>query len=605
MKPEDEPTGNDGSLDATLTPEQVSHGDTLAETASDSPPAPPSKSYRLGELLGRGGMGEVLLADDVRIGRQVAVKRMRGGHQSPEAIDRFLREAKIQARLDHPAIVPVHELGTGPDGLPFFTMKRLSGTTLAEMLAAKTGTQQRLLRAFVDVCQAIGFAHARGVIHRDLKPANIMLGEYGEVYVLDWGVARVFTPDAATGGASGGQREHKSLPEIESLSGETQAGALLGTPGYMSPEQVRGDHITPATDVYALGAILFEILTGEPVHPAGHAALVSTLAAEHHAPAKRTPSRPIPPELDKACVQALSFEAADRPTAAALADALQGYLDGDRDLAQRRALAAKQLDIARAAVASNEPGRRAEAMQAAGRALGFDPDSEAAALIGQLMVEPPKEFPGELTVSLERMDQLQLVHQSKFAVRAMGTYFSMFPILVWMGVLDWQLIALMFATVFFNIAMARQMPGSRGIVVVLVFTNALLIVTAGRIFGPFIFVPMLFTGVSVALISNPSMLHRPQLVIATMITAYLAPFVLELAGVWSSTFDIVGNQIVVTSEAVHLEREGVLVFLMVAGSILLVVMPLFVRSMAVAQRAARRQVEIQVWHLQQLLPRKT
>ncbi len=604
MKPEDESTENDGSLDATLTPARVSgHGETITETASGSPsPVPPSNSYRLGELLGRGGMGEVLLADDVRIGRQVAVKRMRGAHPSAEAIDRFLREAKIQARLDHPAIVPVHELGTDPDGLPFFTMKRLSGTTLAAMLAARTETQQRFLRAFVDVCQAIGFAHARGVIHRDLKPANIMLGEYGEVYVLDWGVARVFTAGEAV---RGGPRERTSIPDIESLGGETQVGALLGTPGYMSPEQVRGEQITPATDVYALGAILFEILAGEPVHPAGHAALVSTLAGEPQEPTKRAPSRSIPPELDEACAHALAFEPADRPTAATLADKVQRYLDGDRDLAQRRALAVEQLELARAAVASGDPGRRAEAMQAAGRALGLDPKSEAAALIGQLVTQPPETLPAEIEQTLEEIERDQVASHARFSSRAMMSYFAMFPVLVWMGVIDWQLVALMFAMVFFNIGLATKLSRFGPGMIVLVITNALLIMTAGRIFGPFVFVPMLFTGVSVAWISNSAMLQRPLFVIGTMVAAYLAPVLLEAAGLWTQTWDVVDHQFRVTSPVVHFEREGVGLFLVLAGSILLVVMPMFVRSIAIAQRDARRAVEIQAWHLKQLLPRET
>src|SRR5439155_8110480 len=145
--------------------------------------------YEIGEVIGRGGMGEVVAAMDLRMERAVAVKRMRGA-ASPEAIERFLREAKIQARLDHPAIVPVHELGRDADGRPYFTMKRLAGVTLAEQLA-KQGPIQPLLRALIDVCFAIELAHSRQVAHRDLKPSNIMLGGYGDVYVLDWGVARM------------------------------------------------------------------------------------------------------------------------------------------------------------------------------------------------------------------------------------------------------------------------------------------------------------------------------------------------------------------------------------------------------------------------------
>ena len=132
-------------------------------------------------------MGEVVLARDQQLDRDVAIKRLRSANPSPATVQRFLREAKIQARLDHPSIVPVHQLGSDASGQPYFVMKRLSGTTLAAHIRKVTKSPQELLRAFVDVCLAIDFAHQRGVIHRDLKPENVMLGEYGEVYVIDWG----------------------------------------------------------------------------------------------------------------------------------------------------------------------------------------------------------------------------------------------------------------------------------------------------------------------------------------------------------------------------------------------------------------------------------
>src|SRR5262249_42189777 len=151
-----------------------------ADSSVAPEPAPPEPfveglfaGYEVRELLGRGGMGEVLLAYDDAIGRDIAIKRMRRADASDEAEGRFLPEAKIQARLQHPAIVPVHELGRAADGRPYFTMKRLAGVTLEEL---RGGPLQRLLRAFVDVCLAIEFAHERGVIHRDIKPTNIMLG---------------------------------------------------------------------------------------------------------------------------------------------------------------------------------------------------------------------------------------------------------------------------------------------------------------------------------------------------------------------------------------------------------------------------------------------
>src|SRR3954468_21100192 len=272
--------------------------------------------YAVGEVIGRGGMGEVLLAHDEVIGREIAIKRMRRADPDPEAEIRFLREAKLQARLQHPAIVPVHELGRDPDGRPYFTMKRLAGVTLHQLLG---GPHQRLLRAFADVCLAIEFAHEHGVIHRDIKPTNIMLGDFGEVYVLDWGVARVLDEDGSG---------HPSVRDIVTMEGETQTGAVMGTPGYMAPEQALGYGMSPAIDVYALGCVLFEILTGQPLHPRGASGAASAIAHPTTAPSQRCPELEIPPELDAACAAALAEDPVRRQTARALAEQVQHYLDG-------------------------------------------------------------------------------------------------------------------------------------------------------------------------------------------------------------------------------------------------------------------------------------
>nr|MBA3457456.1 serine/threonine protein kinase [Deltaproteobacteria bacterium] len=239
----------------------VSNADTLAGDDADdfdvaSMPTGNAR-YVMRDMLGRGGMGDVLLATDAQIGRDVAVKRMRDRRTT--SVARFLREARIQGRLDHPAIVPVHEVAVDEEDRPYFVMKRLTGTTLADILAARGHVSlttssidkhplSRLLRAYSDVCLAVEFAHTRGVIHRDLKPANIMLGDFGEVYVLDWGVARVMGDDSTDSLEIGPSKEP---------AGSTEAGTVLGTIGYMPPEQLRGMSIDRRADVYALGCILF------------------------------------------------------------------------------------------------------------------------------------------------------------------------------------------------------------------------------------------------------------------------------------------------------------------------------------------------------------
>ncbi|HSD87355.1 MAG TPA: serine/threonine-protein kinase, partial [Kofleriaceae bacterium] len=197
--------------------------------------------YRIVEQLGKGGMGEVLLAIDVTLNREVAIKRMLTPDPSESQVARFLREARVQGRLEHSAIAPVYELSRDVDGRPFFVMKRLSGTTLADIIDdnAEGYTLQRLLRAFTEVCHAVELAHSRGVIHRDLKPSNIMLGDFGEVYVLDWGVAKV-TGD-------------QELADILAGATSTMPGVVIGTKPYMPPEQQAGIEIDHRIDVYALG----------------------------------------------------------------------------------------------------------------------------------------------------------------------------------------------------------------------------------------------------------------------------------------------------------------------------------------------------------------
>ncbi len=192
--------------------------------------------YELLTLLGRGGMGAVYLARDTVLDREVALKIVDSVDAAPEtAADRLAAEARILARLEHPGIVPVHDFGQLPDGRMFYAMKRVRGDRLDRWLAAERGVAERLT-VFIRLCEAVAFAHAHGVVHRDLKPENVMIGEFGEVLVLDWGIAqspRMHTPQ------------------------QTAAPLVAGTPDYMAPEQLRGDAVVDQrADVYALGVVL-------------------------------------------------------------------------------------------------------------------------------------------------------------------------------------------------------------------------------------------------------------------------------------------------------------------------------------------------------------
>lgn len=232
--------------------------------------------YRRYELrypkIATGGMGEVYEARDVVLDRDVAVKVLRADLQGrPGMARRFKEESQITARLQHPGIPPVHDLGELPDGRPFLVMKLIKGQTLARLLAGTCDTPSdggHLLAIFEQVCQAVAYAHARGLIHRDLKPSNIMVGEFGEVQVMDWGIAKPLAgaapvPEPNDGAAASASTE--GLPATSSEAPRTQPGQVMGTWSYMPPEQASGElEIDRRADVFSLGAVLCEILTGQP-----------------------------------------------------------------------------------------------------------------------------------------------------------------------------------------------------------------------------------------------------------------------------------------------------------------------------------------------------
>jgi serine/threonine-protein kinase len=200
-------------------------------------------------------MATVYRASDRALGREVALKVLKPEASTGALAERLRREARILARLEHPGIVPLHDAGTLADGRVFYVMKLVRGVRLDEWAAAVVRSE--VLRVFLRVCEAVGFAHARGVIHRDLKPANIMIGAFGEVLVLDWGIARI--TDEAEGAETADEVEQPDQ------AGGTAAGTILGTPGFMAPEQANGEvHLIDArTDVYALGTILEAIASRE------------------------------------------------------------------------------------------------------------------------------------------------------------------------------------------------------------------------------------------------------------------------------------------------------------------------------------------------------
>ncbi len=286
--------------------------------------APPAARYtRDGAELGRGGLGRVVLGQDRVLRREVAVKELTFAADDPAVRQRFEREARLAAQLEHPAIITVYDLGRTGDEIPFYVMRRVEGRTLSDAIA-HAGTRearQALLAHVLPLCHAVAYAHSRGVLHRDIKPQNVMVGRFGETVLLDWGLAR---RDASPA----------SLPDV----GETGAGSLVGTPAYMSPEQARGDvkALDERTDVYGLGAVLFQVLTGRPPHEgASVAELVHQVRAEP-VRAVRQVEPDAPPELAAVAQKCLAFDPAQRyASAAEVAADVERYLTGGRVSAYR------------------------------------------------------------------------------------------------------------------------------------------------------------------------------------------------------------------------------------------------------------------------------
>jgi len=217
--------------------------------------------YRALRFLGHGGMGSVWLAEDSILRRPVALKILAAESSSPDLASRLMQEAVILARLEHPGIVPVHDAGTLPDGRTFYCMKHVEGQTLDRYVEHLSFRQR--LQLFPRIAEPLALAHSRGIVHRDLKPANIMVGSFGEVLIMDWGLAKVMQT-AAIAPSKGLGAEDTAHENFSAGSGgpATSHGVVLGTPGYMAPEQERGevDLIDQRTDVFALGAILRDLL---------------------------------------------------------------------------------------------------------------------------------------------------------------------------------------------------------------------------------------------------------------------------------------------------------------------------------------------------------
>jgi eukaryotic-like serine/threonine-protein kinase len=367
---------------------------------------------------------------------------------------------------------------------------------------------------------------------------------------------------------------------------------------------MKGDDVTPAADVFSLGAILFEILAGESLHPSGREGITSTLAKPGDSPARRRPERGIAPELDAVCVAALAEDPAQRPSARELAERVQSYLDGDRDLERRRALAADHLTIARKAL--RDPATRSVAGQAASRALALDPESaEAAQLVTQMILEPPKQLPAELEASLEEEERRLNRQRGRNAMWAFLSLFLFLPIFIFVQhVTGWADMFAMYGAAAIMAAISWE-SGKTGRIPVwlLLLGNFLLAFTFSRLTGSFVLSIGLVCGQSVALATRASVARRPMILIGWILVALNTPIVLEALGVIQSTWHITPQGFVTKGTILDTVHQRDIVALVAGQAALACVVGFFAMATTRAREDAQRRAHIQAWHLQQLVPR--
>jgi serine/threonine-protein kinase len=608
---EDAPTLRRDPLHASASP-SAARVNLEATTLDDAGHA---TRYRVGDLLGEGGMGEVRTCRDRRVGRELAMKVVRPVHGGDEAMrERFLREARIQGQLEHPCIVPVYDIGLGADGATYFTMKRVRGHTLESILEAlragddearKRWTRRRILADLSTVCGAVAYAHARGVVHRDLKPANVMLGDFGEVYVLDWGIARLVDDPAAD------PSERVQAPV--SAARQTAQGAIVGTPGYMAPEQLMAvTDLDGRADVYALGAILYEVLTLRPLHAGDtvEALMASTLTGDAPRPSEAAPAQDVAPELDALCRDALTRDRTKRlASAQAMREALEHYLDGDRDVARRRALASELAASASKAtervLAGDEP-QRVEALRDVGRALALDAENhDALRTFVRLLLAPPRDVPAEVKARLAAEEDAQLRSGARGGIRAYVTWLLFVPSAFLLGVRDWVPLAL--AALFIAAAGALSWWFSRGGrfrfggQYTLMALTVLGIVSSSRLFGPFMLVPAAIVACAAPFAMMPDRKRR-IVVLAIGAAGMLAPALADVSGLIAPSYIFRDNTVVLTPQMTDLPPTLTFVGILAIHLATLITSTRLFWRIRDAFADASLRLHVFAWQLRQIVP---
>jgi serine/threonine-protein kinase len=558
--------------------------------------------YTEGAVLGTGGMGKVVLARDARIGREVAVKVLHADRElDPEDRARFLREAQVQGQLEHPSIVPVYDIERRPDGSTFFTMRRVLGRTLAAILddlrkgvpAAKARyTQRELLNAFATVCLAVDYAHTRGVVHRDLKPANIMLGDFGEVYVLDWGLARLVDEAGATAEEP---QARLSLP-----------GTFLGTPLYMAPEQMADPAVGPTADVYSLGLLLFEVLTLERARDPN-----AVFAPVDARPSVRTPYRDVAPELETICVKAVEPDPADRyPSARAMQEGINRYLEGDRETEQRRQLAAQHMTTARIAlgtatarIGADAEKERGVAMSELARAVALDPtNGENVSMLADIMANPPGDVPAAVEAHFEDEARRIMKIGAAQGLMSMALWVLALPFCLAVGFAHaWQT-ALIAGPVLAMSALAYAMMrgySRRWIQYVSIGMLNVCAMMVARIYGPFILVPTILATNAIVLQTHPRRKLR-RFSAGCAVAFMLLAIVVEWTGILPSSYVFEGGVWQIVPQMIELPQNGSFAFMTVASVGMILVPAAFIARLRGDLSDAQVKLAVQAWHFRRL-----
>ncbi len=603
------------SLAATVT--SVAEDSAQDASRALSPDFP--ERYTPGRVLGAGGMGEVRLFTDTRIDREVAVKRIHAAKtDDPEGVQRFVREASIQGRLEHPSIVPVYDVGVTAQGDPYMTMRRVQGMTLEDLRERLADgdeslravwTRRRLLTAFSACCQTVHYAHTRGVVHRDLKPANIMLGEFGEVYVLDWGVAKLMdnpradlaVPDAA---AAVADHDEHAL---------TQSGRILGTPRYMAPEQYLAESETmgPGTDVYALGLILYELLTLQVFNADRGVAEIyrRTIRGVDVKPSDVV--RDTPPELDAICQHATRRAIGDRTASAKdVAEQVERFLDGDRDLARRRELAGAHVERAQelAALARGQSGAENEqahkkALREVVAAIALDPSSrDARRTLVRLVAETSNELPPSVEHEwhARRDDQRRTAMRSGFW--GWMTWCITIPVALTLGVRQVRLFvgasALIGIGALYVGWLSRKRSMSTLDAALFATLSGVLVASFSAWLGPFVLVPLAAMAVLFFTAAHATPRERAAL-IAVMLLAILVPFAIERAGLVAPSMVFRDGNLVFLPRAFEIRPVPTLIAFLWASVGFAIAPTVLVGRVRDALNAAERRLLMQSWQLRQ------